>query len=71
MLEKIKSLFQKSAPVDNWYADYRMEDGQTGRVFTLLEVCSVERVACKRGHKSLWWSVNGGDWFDGFKYPGD
>ena len=55
---------------NNWYADYRMEDGRTGRVWSTFEVDAVERIAFKNNHNELWWSVMGGEWFNGFSYDG-
>ncbi len=71
MFKKIKNLFNKPVVVDDWYADFKMEDGQTGRVFSVWELEAVEGVARKRGHKSLMWSVKGDEWFDSFKYQGN
>lgn len=50
--------------MEQWYADFRMEDGQTGRVYTVEEITSVENAAFKLGHKAIYWSVNGGEWFN-------
>lgn len=69
MFNKIKRLFTRKTEQNEWYAEYKMEDGQTGRVYDIWSVYSVEQIAYNRGHKSLWFSVMGGDWFDSFKAP--
>lgn len=67
----LNRIFQSKVKEDNsWYADYKMEDGRTGRVWSTFEVDAVERIAFKCNHKSLWWSVKGGEWFNGFSYSG-
>lgn len=60
--------FKKNTTQDNWFADYRMEDGKTGRVYSTFEVDAVERVAYKKGHNAIYWSVKGGEWFNSWSY---
>ena len=71
MFKKLLSkVFKKSHEDDNWFADFRMEDGRTGRVFSVYEVDLVEGLAHKAGHKAIYWSVNGGEWFNSWEWPG-
>ena len=70
MFKMFAKLFKKSHEVDNWFADFRMEDGRTGRVFSVYEIEAVENNARKAGHKAIYWSVNGGEWFNSWEWPG-
>lgn len=64
----MKNLFKRNRkPVDNWYADYRMEDGSTGRITETIEIYRVENIAHERGHSAIYWSVNGGEWFNSWE----
>lgn len=67
MFNLFKKIICKPA-AEKWEAEYRMEDGQTGKCFSIYEVEAVERAADKRDHKSVWFRVNGGEWFNSFEY---
>ena len=62
-----KKLFNKSRKANEWFADYRMEDGRTGRVYDGFEIDIVENIARKAGHTAIYWSVNNGEWFNSWE----
>ena len=65
-----KKLFKKNADRGNqieWYAEYKTDDGHTGRVDEVWMIDIIEQKAMKDGCKSCMWSVMGGEWFDSFQ----
>lgn len=71
MMKLFNKLFNKKINktpiVEEWYADYRMEDGQTGRIYSSFEIDSVENAAYNRGHNAIYWSIKGGEWFNSWE----
>ena len=66
----MKKLFNKifGRKIENdWFADFQMEDGRTGRVYDVMEVDAVESAAYEAGHKAIYWSVCGGEWFNSWE----
>jgi len=69
----MKNLFKKSntynekSPAD-WKCEYRTESGDSGFCYSTLQVEALKSVEYKKGSKSLWFSINDGEWFDSFKF---
>ena len=60
-------LFKKNRkPATEWYAEFRMMDGDTGICYTPEDCQQIEDMALASHDEHCFFRVNGSEWFDLF-----